>query len=182
MLDEAHRGKCQADDPERCQAISASGQCQRRIVPGSQHCPSHDTGRTEKKIQAAVRRQYDLGKWQARVNDFADDDQLLSLRAEIGIARMGLESVMNRCKDSSDLLMMSGKISDMISKIEKLVTSCHRMETHLGMMLDKSKIIVLAAQIVEIISREIDDEDSINAISKGIVNAILTSQGTKSHE
>lgn len=177
MLVESKVEVVEPDAPDRCQAVHGRGQCRYRRTPDSLYCAMHGGNRAAATAQKAVIRQYQLAKWQATVDDFADEDQVKSLRGEIGVARMLLETVINRCKDSGDLIIYSGKIGDQIKTIEKLVISCHRLESNLGLLLDKPKVLTLASQIVEIIGRHVKDDDAIAAISNDIVNAIIATQG-----
>jgi len=165
------------DDPTRCQAVHGKGQCRYQAVDGAKYCPMHGGNRGQAAVKAQMLRQYQLAKWQTTVDAFADEDQVKSLRGEIGIARMLLETVIQKCKDSNDLLLYSGKIGQMLAQVERLVVSCHRLESNLGLMLDKPKVIALAAQIVEIIGQHVKDDDAISAISNEIINAIVSTQG-----
>src|SRR2546421_361414 len=81
---------------------------------------------------------HDIAKWQTRLDEFADNDKIKSLREEIGVLRILLEETMSRCHDTNELLLYSNKISELVIKIEKVVASCHRLENATGMLLDKS--------------------------------------------
>ena len=165
------------DAPDRCQAVHGRGQCRYKRTDGSEYCSMHGGNRAAASQQKAIIRQYQLAKWQSTVDNFADEDQVKSLRGEIGIARLLLETVMNRCKDSGDLVLYAGKIGEQIKTIERLVISCHRLESNLGLLLDKPKILSLAAQIVEIIGAHVTDDDARAAIASDIVGAIVSTQG-----
>src|SRR4029077_12914332 len=102
------------NDPERCQGVSSTkGQCQFKRATGSQYCKMHGGAAVLKSAEQERIRNYRLSKWQLRMNEFADSDQVKSLREEVGISRMVLEEIVNRCKDSTELLMCSAKIADM---------------------------------------------------------------------
>lgn len=162
--------KVAPDDPERCQSISGqAGQCPFKATDGTTSCPRHNAALVRVQKKEALRA-YQLGKWQALVDNHADNDQVKSLRGEIGIARMTLETMIQRCQDANDLIIYSGKLGEMISKIERLVVSCNRLEQHLGMTLDRNKIMTLAARIVEIVSEHVDDPE---VFSDDIIDAIM---------
>lgn len=167
----------EVDSPDRCQGVHKKGQCRYKATHPSTFCPMHGANHAINAEQAKAVRMYNLGKWQQTVDDFADDDEVKSLRGEIGITRMMLQEMMLRCKDSGQLVMFSGKIGELISKIERLVVSCNRLETHLGLSLDKGKVLELGAQMVEIISRYITDEDVLSSIGDDIITLIAQSQG-----
>lgn len=165
--------------PCRCQAITISaGQCMNFAVTETGFCEDHTRGREGHQQRAEIRN-YRLTKWQARVEEFADSDKVKSLREEIGLIRMIIEEVVNRCKDNTELILMSGKISDMVMKAEKLVVSCHKLEASTGLLLDKTAILQLASLLIEIINQYIKDETVMQSISDQIVQTIIRAQPVK---
>jgi len=134
-----------------------------------------------KAIEAQNResvRNYRLTKWENRVRDFAKSGGVKSLREEIGILRMVLEETINKCENNVDLLLYAHKISDLVLKIEKLVSSCHRLENSMGMLLDKSAALHLAGQIVEIIGNHITDSDIVDNVANDIARVLLNIEET----
>lgn len=168
------------DDKDRCQATGSQGQCPYKAIPGYPNCPRHGIShvKADEKNKA---NQYRIQVWQQRMNEFAESGDVKSLRDEIGILRLLMEETLNKCSDTTTLLIYQSKISDLAMKIEKLVSSCHRLEAKMGMLLDKSAALRLAGQIVEIISSEISDADAIDRISNGIITE-LASLTTNSEE
>lgn len=162
------------DSPIRCQAVTANGQC-RHMATFEDKCPMHARALT-KRADKAEARNYRLSKFQARVDDFANSDKIKSLREEIGIVRMLIEEVINRCNSATDLILMSNKISHLIDQAQKLVTSCHRLEASTGMLLDKTAILQLSMTIVEIVHQYVKDDTQIDQISERIVSAVMTAQ------
>lgn len=165
------------DAPDRCQSGHVNGQCRYKMMEGSKFCPMHGGNSANQEHKAKVLRQYQLAKWQDQTDAFADEDAVKSLRGEIGITRLLLQETVSRCKNSGELMLYSGKIGDLIGKIEKLVVSCHRLESSLGNVLDKGKILEIAATMVEIVSKHVTDSTAIDAISNEIVQVILTTSG-----
>jgi hypothetical protein len=174
MIENKYERCSEPDDPNRCQARGGEGQCPFKAIPGAINCARHQGDNQFKKEQEKQKDMYRLAKWQARVAEFSEHDEVKSLRSEIGIARMLLEETVVRCKDSNELLMYSSKISDLVCKLEKLVSSCHRLEASTGMLLDKTAAIHLASVIVTIIGDYVPDPDVIDKISNEIVLAIVT--------
>ena len=168
---------CEPDNPCRCQRVSPQGQCRwlgAHQQKGEWVCQIHYAGgRGDEKEKI---RNYRLTKFQARVDDFVNNEAVKSLREEIGILRMTLEETMNQCKSSTELLLLSGKISDLVMKIEKIVMSCHKLEAQTGALLDKNAILQLGNILVEIISEYITDEDALTKISGQIISAIVSCQ------
>ena len=168
--------RCAPDDPNRCQSNGAKTQCPYLAVPGSQYCPMHGGHSALKAAETARKRVYNLAKYQDRIGEHANHDQAKSLREEIGILRILLEGVMDQCKDQSDLLMYSNKISDLAIKIEKLVSSCHRLEAATGMLLDKGAALRIATEIVNIVGSHIEDPLILETIAQQIADCVIGAQ------
>ena len=115
---------------------------------------------------------YRLQIWQQRLDEFAESNDASTLKAEIGILRMTLESILNKCTTSSDLLLYSNKISDLAVKIEKLIASSHRIERSLGNLLDRTAALNFAEKVITVVSAHIDDPAVIDIISSGIIDAL----------
>lgn len=164
-------------DPRRCQAVHKNGQCLYVAMEHSNFCPMHGGNKAGEALRKNIKRQYDLAKWQNRMEEFADHDQVKSLREEIGLLRVMLETIVQQCKDANQLILWSSKIADLVMKVEKLVVSCNRLEANMGLLLDKSAALHLAGQMVEIIGKHITDPDAIDGISNEIALAILNLNG-----
>ena len=151
------------DDPRRCKRVIGDHQCLNMVVEGREFCRSHCSDVSEKPG-----RTYRLAKWKSRVADFADDSNIKSLREEIGILRMLIEEKLNSCTDSYSLLLNSGPLSELLLKVEKLVMSCNRLDDRLGNLLDKTRLVILAQQIIEIIVAHVDDEVLVEKVANDI--------------
>ncbi len=136
----------------------------------------HGGSHVVRKEQQEALRNYRLGKWKARVGEFADSQGLKSLREEIGILRVILEEMMNQCNDATELLLFSVRMADLVMKIEKLVASCDKMEGKMGLLLSKDSVLQLASEFVEIINGEIEDMEVIDRISMKMMQATLRMQ------
>lgn len=164
-------------DPERCQGVNQgnnnfSGQCHYKRVKGSNFCPRHGGNVALQKIEKEKTRNYYLGKWRQRVNEFADNPEIKSLREEIGIVRMMIETVLGKCQDENDLLIFSNQIQQLIQQAQKLVESCHKLEQSTGALLDKQTILVVCDSIVKIISEHITDGDVLDVLSGKMVDVV----------
>jgi hypothetical protein len=162
-------------DPNRCQANIANNQCPFLAEPDSQFCQIH-IGKAQSNSQPAIdkkARNYRISIWQNRINEFADNPEIKSLREELGIARLLLENILDRCHDKNDLYLHSSKISDLILKIEKIVSSCHRLEQSTGSLLDKTLVLQIANTMIEIIGKHINNTDLLETISDDIINNII---------
>lgn len=148
--------KVHGGHPLQCQATIKSGQCYNKQSQESQYCEMHGGNKAAQANEKKRIRLYKLNKFQTRVDEFAVNPKVKSLREEIGILRMTLEMLVNRCQDESDLIMFMPKISETIMKIEKLVTSAHKLESQMGQLLDKMAALQLSDSIVKIISNNIE--------------------------
>ena len=161
---------------ERCEGSSQIGQCPYCKVDGSDYCPRHGGAIAESRKRKENLRNYQLTRWKARVCEFADNDGIKSLREEIGILRMVMETMLNQCHDATELLLYSTRMADLVMKIEKLVVSCDKMESKMGLLLSKDSVLQLAAEFVEIINKHVPDVNTIDVISMEMMQATLRMQ------
>ena len=160
------------DSPDRCQSLNSRGQCIFKKLDGSSFCAMHGGNKAIQAKEKESLNNYRLTKYQTRINNFTTNPSIKSIREEIGILRMLLEETINKCIDSNDLIMYASKISDLVMKIEKLVSSCHRLENKLGLMLDKMAALQLSNEIVTIISDHVTDPEAVDSIANGIANLL----------
>jgi hypothetical protein len=190
--DEKMLHRCEPDDPDRCQAgAPPEGQCYNLSVhgmfkrdlfpadhPGKEYaenidlCPKHMGTKQMAVKQKTEVHDLRLQHWQIRVNQLAESENVKTLRGEIGVLRLVLESVLNNCETATDLVVFSTKISDLVVKLERLVTSCNRTEISMGAVLDKTAVLQFGGRVVEIISGYIDDPKILDKISDGIIDAL----------
>lgn len=161
------------DDPNRCQCVTGKGQCNNLAIEGSRFCGAHGGNKAAGVLEQKNLSGYRLAKYQNRLAEFADSDKIKSLRDEIGILRILIEERFNySCKSETDLLLHSGPLADLVMKVEKLVSSCDRIESKLGLMMDKTQVMQLATEVVEIISRFVLDEGTLTTIATEIADTI----------
>jgi uncharacterized Zn finger protein (UPF0148 family) len=152
------------DDPERCQSMIDGHQCYNKVVPGTQYCPIHG-GVQQKASQDRERyRNYQLQRWQSKLNRFAENDHIKSLRDEAGILRMILEEKLNQLHDEHDLILNSHIISDLVLKIEKVVSSMNKLDIQMGQMMDRQALLRLASGLAQIITEEVEDTKVVESV------------------
>jgi len=156
---------------ERCESTGKDAQCPYCKIKGSNYCTRHAGGRMQKKIDAEAARGYRLGRWKQRVGELSNNSGIKSLREEIGILRMMLEEMIGQCEDATDILLYSQRMSDLVMKIEKLVTSCDKLENRMGMLLSKDSVLQLASTYVQIINMHVSDPEVIETISNKMIEA-----------
>lgn len=169
--------RCEADSPHRCQGRNARGdQCLNQgLVLGDEryakHCSMHGGVAEAKKQENVSKDMYRLAKWGSRIGTLSEHSQVKGLRNEIGILRMVLEERLNKCNDNDELMLASNVISDLVSKIERVVTSCHKLEASMGQLLDKQQIIVFAESIIKVISESVTDPALLEVLATKIGEA-----------
>lgn len=175
------------DDPERCQGMTALGQCKNKAVqdqdhPDLKYCSIHGGANKLVERKKESMRLYHLAKWNVELERHAGHPGIKSLRDEIGILRMMLEYKLNSIHTPVDLILQSGPISEMIMKIEKIVASCHKLEGSIGQLLDKAAVIQFAGEIIGIISEELQDVEGHDAIIQRVADKISTSLSREQEE
>lgn len=166
------------NEHERCMSgRGPGGQCPYVRVKGSDYCPRHGGNKALESQRIDQRNKYLLGKYQARYRDFAEDSGIKSLREEIGVLRMLLEEVFKRCQPDDDddkmtLMLYLPKIESLVEKIRKTVESCDRIETKIGMTLDRNQVMNIGTILVQVIGKHIDDPDILETIGEEILGAI----------
>ena len=85
---------------------------------------------------------------------------------------MLLEERLNACQDQMDLMYNASPIADLVIKIEKLVTSCHKLELATGTLLDKQAIVQFGSELVALISEEIADTVVLTRLSDKIADCV----------
>lgn len=160
---------------DRCigQSHKTGDLCPYIKVEGTDYCARHAANKQIIKTQKQELNNYRLGKYKQRVSELTYSSGIKGLREEIGILRMVLESILESCQNDTELLLYSNRIADLAMKIEKLVVSCDRLENRMGMLMDKNSVLVLAENIIEIISIHVTDESQLEDISQRIAEHVL---------
>lgn len=164
--------RCAPDDPDRCQGVTASGQCPYKRTPESKYCHMHCGPRNESVLEKEKIRNYRATMYQQRINEFADNEKVKSLREEVGILRLTLENILERSNDPNLLYMNTHKIRDLVKEIKEVVVACHRLEESTGQLLDKNAALNFAGRIVEIVSMHVQDAKVLHNIGNEIILAI----------
>lgn len=160
--------KTTEDDPNRCMSNDAKGRCLNKAVEGSEYCPCHGGRRSQQKI-------YELkaSKYQAAIERHGEHDGIKSLRTEIGILRMLMETRLNLIEDDSDMLLQSQTISNLAIQLEKLVSSCNKIDLQLGSILTEEQLIQLMAEVADIIAEYVEDSKIRSLIADKIQSNLV---------
>lgn len=156
-------------DPDRCQAVTANGQCQCKHTTDSIYCEIHCGNYDRQKVENKNIRNYYAAKWRAKLNGYTDSNDVKSLRDEIGILRMMLDAHLEQCTSEADIVLRSGAMSDLVTKIEKVVSSTDKLEKSLGLMLDKQSILQFATVIIGILTEKVENKELLENIADAIL-------------
>jgi hypothetical protein len=164
-------------DPRRCKGAAPDGQCRNVALHQSDYCKVHSGGVDH--LPAEQQRGFLLAKAddKARLASISDKlEPVKELRDTIALTHMLIERRWNLVKDNAELLQACGPLNQLIQTMEKLVNSCHRIETNLGELLARNAILALAKELVAIVIDElegIDDyEEIIDRITTRLVDTI----------
>lgn len=166
------------DAPNRCQAVTPQGQCMNKAVEGCTNCLAHGGAKQRDLNAKEAMKNYRLTKaeWTEKAHSLARSSNIKSLRDEIALLRVLMQEHLDACRTSADLLLKSHIISDLVLKIDKVVSSCHKLETSLGQTLDKAQILHLSSLIIDRIGSAlsfIDDPNIRDAALEAVAEAIL---------
>lgn len=160
-------------DPERCGAVVAgSRQCHYKRLEGSQYCPAHGGKMQQDHRRKQALTHYRLAQYDQRLGQLSGSGEIKSLREEIAIVRLTLENLLNQCKTPNQLLIYTDKISMLTGQVAKLIESCQKIEERNSNLLDKQVVLVIADEIINIISRFIKNPDALQEAGETIVRVI----------
>lgn len=166
-------------ESDKCKGQLSNGQpCFREIVKNadgvaiSEYCLAHGGFHDKNRYMKQVKFNYNLDAWNEKIREKATSPQVKNLREEIGVLRVLLETRLRALNPENefDVIRSSGPIGDLVIKIEKLVSSCHKLEEKLGITLDKTKVESIARQIIEIIGSNLQELE----VSEEIAGQFLT--------
>ncbi len=155
------------DHPECCETQG----CIIKSLEGSNFCAAHGGNKGVESTNRANLKNYRLTKFAAEVQEKKGSSNIKSLTGEIAMLRQIIEEQWNSCQDANDLILKSGPISDLFTKVERLVNSCNNIDKTLGNLIDKEKVIIFAQTIVKIISPYIP-EDKLDELNFKIQESI----------
>jgi hypothetical protein len=154
-------------DPMRCHGIiSGSRQCGNVKLPTGNFCPVH-AGAGNDQTKANLRN-YQLTVFKARLQRHADSPILKSLRDEVGILRMMLETILNNVATDTDLVIAAPRILEITKAVTGTVEACHKLEDKLGEHLDRTTLMKFGEKIIAILGEEIVDKALLQKVSERI--------------
>jgi hypothetical protein len=133
----------------------------------------HGAAHAIKKREQASIGNYKLSVWKAKIDEKKSSPELKGLRDEIAICRILLQERLELCTTNVDLMVHSASIMNMVDRIEKVVTSCHKLEGSMGLLLDKQAILQFAERVIRLISEAFpEDPEKLSLLADRIIEAV----------
>lgn len=156
--------RCEADDPHACD------QCHSFLaMPGSTRCPIHPLS-TDSEISQQRNALYNLKKTAvaARLSVMKNHPEARTLTNELGMLRLTLEELINRCADDYDLVINEAAISRLITTIQATLTSNVKLEERVGELLSVDHVVTLVQMFFEIVKEFVTNPDDQEVIADRI--------------
>jgi hypothetical protein len=141
--------RCDPADPRRCQKSAMNGQCPFLSIPGHDYCPIH--GPVPDQNAAGL---YAFNKTEVlvRISKFRGHGDSRTLAVELGLLRLLLEQLINKCEGPYDLLTCSGQISNLITQIKELQVANIKLEQKVGDLMTAEQVIEIAQGLYNVVS------------------------------
>lgn len=171
------------DDPQRCKKTTSAGQCEHRSLDGSTFCQIHGGALA---ARASERRQYLLNevRYRDRIQQFSEHSAVFSLKEEIGLVRVLIETRLNTLTDDEALVAAIPQLDKLVLTTSKLVGDAAKLEHALGNVLSKDVVYQLAQMFVEIVAEEVSvfegHEEVVDRITTRIANKVAESRNPES--
>ena len=173
MLPNVSRGTerefCAPEAPDRCQEVTSRGQCVYKAQVNSQYCKRHDSNREEIDERKAISL-YALEKKKIQFDRVTQHNAIKSTRDEIGLLRVMIENRWNACEDDHCLILASAGIADLITKVERAVFNCHRMEENLGEIMDKQRLLKFTDRVINLLAESSLPQSELEEIAKNLMD------------
>jgi len=162
-------------DPRRCKAPSLDGQCRNVAEEGSDYCRAH-AGIDH--MPAVRMRKYMLANAveQGMLDRFTEDDNLKSLREEIGLVRMMVQNTLRMASTDMEKIQAYSKVNTLLLTLERLMKTCHTLEKSLGELVGKPALLRLGQALCQAVVERLEGlpnyEDLVDALIVDIMRAI----------
>lgn len=162
--------KTYPEDPHRCQAVAANGQCPNKAIfkDGEylQFCKVHNGSHDHHRPKV-----YMLLRYKDRFKHFTELDQFKSLHEEIAILRLTLEELLNNI-DTNELPIYVARITGIINGIRQAIETADKIDRRSGEYLGKATLLKFAGTVIDTISAEVTDPATLDRIAAAIGEAV----------
>lgn len=157
--------RCAENNPHRCQGSTAKGgQCPFLAVPPTQFCPIHGNHTIRHETEETL-YQFNRTEVLHRLQELRKHPAANKLTEELGILRLTLETLLNRCEDNYDLVTNSAAITNLILSIEKTLSTNVKLEQRLNDLLSLEQVIEMAQSFFNVITEHINDPQILDVIA-----------------
>ena len=137
-------------DPHRCKGSDATGQCRNLAADGSEFCLA--CGGVDRGPARRLRGYYlAQADDRAKLAHFSQDDSLKSLREEISLVRIMIETVWNSARTDVEKINAYSKVNTFLLTAERLVKTFHTLEQSMGQLIGKPALLRLAKNLCDIV-------------------------------
>lgn len=165
--------RCAENDPHRCQCQTEHGQCPFLSVPPTQYCVIHGN-HSIRKAENDELYEFKRTEVLSRLAKFRQHPDAMKLTTELGILRLTLEALLNKCTDSYEFVTNSATISNLIGSIERTLTANLKMEKHMASLLSITQVIAMAQQFFNTVTHHVKDPDTVEAIAVAFEQIMIT--------
>lgn len=158
--------------------------CQREAADNVSYCPLHGGVSAQRAVARQRQMNYDLMHLRADLEKQVHAPHMHDLKEEIGLLRIMLARVLNNAgKDPLALVAAIPQATPMIATLERLITSSAKLEAFFGEFMTPQQVDALVENILDIITDEVKDPDTLARIADRIGQATtLIETGTLGHE
>ncbi len=156
------------NSPTRCKHVGRAGQCSFEAQEGSDYCARHAKG-TDLELKHYLLTVPELRDAAIRQNGL---DDVKDLTDEIKMCRVMAERRFNMIDSNADFLAAIGTINTLYTTLEKLISSCHRLETSIGTLMSRDALLQLAKKIVGVLAEEVKDEALVDRITDKLLTLL----------
>ena len=160
-------------------ARSTGNRCKGRAITGTDRCNKHIGGRKLKHGQSSL---FHSGKIKKLAERHASDENIKSLRGEIGLLRGFLEKMVDQTNLSKIAEKDLMSLLKTVDEIRKAVKTLVQIEDGLKLVIDVKQVHMILVQVSNIVKQEVQDERSRNRIAKRLGELVrpVAGKGTDS--
>lgn len=151
-------------DDVQCTAVMRNGkQCHFAAEEGRLYCRRHRELAPIKRFEYATAIQM----------PHIPRGQLFDLTAEVQVLKQLIAARLELIKDSDGVIVYSGHIADLMTRLQKLIDGALKLEQARGELLPKSAALALIGSIMGIIADEVNDTDVLDRIRDRIAEQLV---------
>lgn len=139
------------DSPLRCQHVG-KGQCTYQQLPGSKFCLQHSNRAV---MERKDENMYILSKWK---DEIARLGGVKDITAEIGVARLTLQQLLQQCEQEDSLLANAFQIMQLTRNITEAIEKWDRIQTRAANTLNRTQALAFVGDVLAILKRDLPPE------------------------